>query len=136
MFKQPKMLMMIPVLVYSGFRYFFFGIFSEFSTVNLFSIVNGQPQWTFILLDLSWQLLVHLIHLVIILTFFLHFFSGSIILGRLSDKIGKKPVLIFSTICALFAYLLTAEFFVKLEQRYIFFVIAILLGNAQGITVK
>ena len=50
------------------------------------------------------------------------------ILGRLSDKIGKKPIIIFSTLCGAGAYLLTSEFFFQLKgyHTYMFFIIAIL----------
>jgi MFS family permease len=49
-------------------------------------------------------------------------------MGRLSDKVGKKPVLIIATIAGLISYILTLGVIVELKKVYIFFVIAVLMG--------
>jgi len=107
MFKDPKMLLMMITLIYSGFSQSFF--FSKF------------PQKIKEEYDLSMVAFV-------MVAFGFADTLGSVIMGRLSDKVGKKPVLILATISGLASYVLTLGVIIPLKEAYIFFVIAVLMG--------
>jgi len=103
MFTEPKMLLMTVVLIYSGFSQSFF--YSRFPQSIPLSYL-GFVMATFGAADTL----------------------GSVVMGRLSDKIVKKPVLIFATICGCGAYAMTYILHLEEFGIYIFFVIAVLLG--------
>lgn len=76
LFKEPKMLLMIPALIYSGFSQSFFNS----AVPAMMPLTHG---WLFFLMAF----------------FGLADTLSSIVLGRLSDKIGKKPVIALATLC-------------------------------------
>jgi len=101
LFKEPKMLFMVPVLVYSGFSQSYF---TSRITQRMGEGLIGYVMCSFGVSDTI----------------------GSLVMGRLSDKIGRKPVLLFSSLVGLVGYSLA--FFVDKSRPWLFFVILVCLG--------
>eukprot|EP01116_Phalansterium_solitarium_P021046 TRINITY_DN6411_c0_g1_i11.p1 TRINITY_DN6411_c0_g1~~TRINITY_DN6411_c0_g1_i11.p1 ORF type:complete len:385 (+),score=121.04 TRINITY_DN6411_c0_g1_i11:141-1295(+) len=78
LFREPKMLLMIPALLYSGFSQSFF--LSRLP--QQMPIEGGWIGWIMAFFGLADTL-------------------GSVIFGRLSDRVGKKPVLIIASLCTI-----------------------------------
>eukprot|EP01119_Soliformovum_irregulare_P008653 TRINITY_DN2175_c0_g1_i1.p1 TRINITY_DN2175_c0_g1~~TRINITY_DN2175_c0_g1_i1.p1 ORF type:complete len:417 (-),score=72.33 TRINITY_DN2175_c0_g1_i1:19-1245(-) len=102
LFGELKMILMGIVIVYSGFsQAYFYGRFPP----------TFGEKWLF------W----------VMATFGFSDSAGSVLMGRLSDLLGRKPVMIVATICGLIAYVL-AGWFSDPERPWLFFVIMALFG--------
>lgn len=104
-FTEGKMLLMAVVLVYSGFsQSYFYSKIPQLMDQNIIGYVMAAFGASDTL--------------------------SSVVMGKLSDKIGKKPVMILATICGLAAYVLS--WFVSMKRSYLFYVIMVLLGISDG----
>jgi len=105
MFLEPRMLLMTVVLIYSGISQSFF--YSRFPQ----AITGGLSMVGLVMATLGGSDTL-----------------ASLFMGRLSDVIGKKPVLLFATISGLAAYIITSGLVIPLNETYLFFVVAALMG--------
>ncbi len=55
---------------------------------------------------------------------------GSAVFGRLSDKIGRKVIILFSSVMAVAGYVLSI--WTTPEKPYLYFIVLVLLGLADG----
>ncbi len=116
LFLEPKMLLMTVVLIYSGFSQSFF--YSRFpQDVSALDIKYlGFVMATFGAADTIGTTDITLTS------------AASVVMGRMSDRIGKKPILLIATLFGCAGYILTLGIFVPLKDIKWFFCIAVLLG--------
>jgi MFS family permease len=104
-FKEPKMLLLAPILIYSGFSQSFF---SARMPQAMGEKLIGWVMATFGACDMT----------------------GSVIFGRLGDKVGRRTVLIGATVLAAIGY--TLSWWVSRERPWLFFVVLGILGFADA----
>jgi len=105
LFKEPKMLILLPCMIYSGFS-------QSFAYSKLPQLMGAQ--W------IGW----------VMACFGGADVLGSIVLGRLSDVVGRKIIILFGSACGLAGYILS--WWASPEQPWLFFLILILLGFADA----
>jgi len=101
LFRELKMLMLLPVIIYSGFSQSYF---TSRITQQMGEDLIGFVMCAFGVTDTV----------------------ASVVMGKLSDKVGRKPVLIFSTLVGLTGY--TLSFWADQERPWLFFIIMACLG--------